>query len=122
MANGFSMPLRANASGGMAMATGEENNNKIIRIALADGDNDNAYQQNVTLDQALIFNLTDPAMRARAEGRIETIFAKFEADNRFKLLADTMEWSENSGEMKLNFRYLDLESDQEATFSQGFRS
>jgi len=122
MPKGFSIPVRANASGGIALSKGDANDAKIIRIALADGDNNNAFQQGVTVNQTVIFDLNDSSSRARVAGNIEDIFEKFEKDKRFKLLEDTMDWGENEGELLLEFKYLCLESDEERTFAHTFRT
>jgi len=122
MPTGLAVPMKANKAGGIARVTGDENDTKIIRIALTDGDNDNAFQQDFTLGQSMIFDLNDATLRARITMRVIRIFERFEKQNRFKLFADTMKWTENSKEqtLELEFRYLNLESDEPKTFAHTF--
>lgn len=121
MPKGFAIPVQVSAGGSISLSSGDENDMKIIRIALSDGDNENAYQQNVTLGNAHVFDLNDSSARSRISGKIETIFEKFEDQHRFKLLGETLEWIEKEGELKLNFSYLCLESDQVKNFSHIFK-
>jgi len=122
MPTGLAIPLKANKSGGIARVTGDDNDTKIIRIALTDGDNENAFQQDITLGQSMIFDLMDPTLRARISMRVVRIFERFERQQRFKLFADTMAWTENSKEqtLELEFKYLNIESDETKTFAHTF--
>lgn len=122
---GLKIPMQANSSGGFATVDGDDNDAKIIKLYLSDGDNENAFQQDITLGVDMIFDILDPLMRARIRNRIERIFDRLKAENRFDLLRNTFQWDETNaseGELILSFRYLNLESDEEKTYEQKFNS
>ena len=124
MAIGLKVPIGVNSSGGMARVSGDENNTKIIKLGLSDTDNENAFQQNLGIGTEMIFELNDERVTGLLEDKIDELFESFEVQKRFKLLDDTIEWSTNEAkqELFLKFRYMDLESDEEKTFSRNFRS
>ena len=95
MAVGLRVPIGVDSKGRAATVSGEENNQKIIRISLGDGDNENAYQQNLTLDQeSIIFAIEGSASKSAATAGIIKIFQTHETNNRFKLIENTIEWVE----------------------------
>lgn len=121
---GLKMPLQINSSGGFALSESDENDMKIIKLALMADDNENAYQQNIGLGQDMIFEANDSILRSRMNGRIRSIFRRFERAKRYKLLPSTVQWSQDpdTGELVLEFRFISLESDEERTFTQTFGS
>lgn len=123
MPKGLSVPMGVSPTGGMATVSGQDNNDKIIRLALGSGDNENAFQQDVCLGDDHVFDIADPAFRGHILNRIRKIFERFERQKRFKLLPETVEWSEGAEqETVLTFRYLDLESDETSEFTDSFRA
>lgn len=124
MARGLKVPVTANRSGGFAFSDGDDNDRKIIKLALGSDENENAFQQgeDVALGQGMIFDLSDPAVRARIRRRLFRLFDNFEAQNRFKLLKDTIKWTEDLGEQELilEFKYLSIESDEIKEFDKRF--
>lgn len=122
MAKGLAIPMRANPRGGFATVEGEANDQKIIHTALSDDDNENAFQQDIGLGQFMIFNVMDPGVRARIYQRLEQIFGRFQALARYKLLRSSIEWTEDSveQELTLQFRYVNLETDEEVEFRKTF--
>lgn len=122
MAKGLKIPLQANAQGGIATVEGDDNDLKIIELALSDGDNENAFQQEFTLGQGMIFDINDPIIQAGITRRLREIFSRFEAQKRFKLLRDTIKWKSDSTtqELTLTFRYLNIESDEVQTFEKKY--
>lgn len=125
MPKGLKVPMGANSSGGLATVDGDENDSKVIKLYLSDGDNENAFQQEITLGIDMIFDILDPLMRARIRNRIERIFEKLKVEKRFSLLRNTFQWDETNsdqGELILSFRYLNLESDEEKIYEQKFNS
>jgi hypothetical protein len=124
MTTGINMPFSVNASGGVSLVSRDDNDAKIIKIALADGDNDNAYQQDITLGTEHVYQLGDSRFRSRITAKLKQIFRGFQAEKRFKLLAGTIEWEDeeaDSGEQVLKFRYVNLESDEAKDFQQSFK-
>jgi hypothetical protein len=122
MPTGLKIPVGVDASGGMSLVSGEENDAKIIKISLSDDDNENAFQQDIALGLSMIFDINDVTLKARVLRRVRAIFADFLKLKRFKLLTDTIKWSEDTSEQELTleFRYLDLESDEERLYNRTF--
>jgi hypothetical protein len=124
MATGFSIPVQTNASGGMATSSGDEQDTNVLMLALASTDNDNAFQQDEALGEAMIFDINDPGARAPVLARLRKVFQRFERLKRFKLKEDTIRWIENEddGELILIFKYVALESDKIQDFSKTYTS
>lgn len=121
MATGLALPLRVGPTGRTMTSTGDEQADKIIRLALADGDNDNAFQQDATLGLSHIFDVRNPGSRAKVTARLLRIFDNFERLKRFQLERNTIRWSRGGpGEQVLTFKYRNLESDEVIDFSRTF--
>ena len=120
MATGVTLPVGVDVTGGLSLVSGDDNSIKIIKTALGDNDNDNAFQQDIGLGADIVFALDKPDSRAQIVRRLRVIFADFERQNRYRLLRDTVKFIEapGTGELTLEFRYLDLETDEPKTFSQ----
>lgn len=105
------------------MVTGDDNDEKIIRLALLDDSNDNAFQQNPGLGMGAIFGVNDSVTKAQIMAKMLSIFTKFEAQKRFRLRPDTVQWAAmpGSGELTLRFWYWNLETDDTRLFSQPYR-
>jgi len=102
------------------LCTGDDNDIKVIKAALNSGDNENAFQQNITLGEDMIFGMSDPLIRSRITVKIRQIFEVFYEQHRFKLLVDTIKWTDEAEVVNLTFRYLNLESDEEKEYSDTF--
>lgn len=122
MPRGLQLPVGVDGTGGTAMTDSEEENKKIIWCALSDCDNDNAFQQDLGIGSAMVFGMKDAGSRARILDRVTDIFRTFEALQRFRLKRETVKWRSREGEQILEFKYLDLESDEEQSFSRAFRT
>jgi hypothetical protein len=122
MTTGIALPFRVNSSGGIQLVDKDDNDQKIIKIALADGDNENAFQQDITLGKENVFQVGDPRFRSRVTAKLKSIFKSFQAEKRFKLLTNTIKWKEGQdfGEQVLEFKYVNLESDEEKDFQRAF--
>lgn len=116
MPTGLRMPVGVDGTGGAALASRDEQNHKIIKIALSDCDSENAFQD-IGLGNWMIFEIDAPEVQARALNFIRRIFRQFRAEQRYKLLERTIQFNKTTeGELDLEFKYLDIESDQESTF------
>ena len=124
MATGLKLPISVNTSGGMALSTDVENDNKIIKTGLSDDDNENAFQQGIGLGDKMIFEVNRPELRVTIANDVRLIFERFEAQNRYKLLPSTLKWTENSQDqtLVLEFRYVNLETDEVQDFSRTFEA
>ncbi len=124
MPRGLDVPIGVNKSGGLAFVEHDENDKKIIKLALGTGDSENAFQQGegLALGVDMIFDINDPTNRVRIRRLIINIFAEFEAANRFKLLPDSLEFGEDGATATLRLKYLNIESDEINEFETRFLS
>lgn len=111
--SGLSLPFAINSTGGLKTATGESNDIKIIMAALASHDSEHAFQQPTVAIEAAIFDPHDPTSQAMVRLRLETVFADFENQNRYSLIEESVEFSQDgAGGTFVYFKYHNLESDQ----------
>jgi len=125
MPTGLKVPFSINSSGGLNIVTGDENDQQTIMLYLASGDNENAFQQDITLGLDMIFKIDNELIRPKIINTIVEIFEKLERKKRFKLLKNTISWKSDetdSGESLLSFRYLNLESDETNIYEYKFNS
>ena len=125
MAKGLKIPVRANKRGGVETVEGDDQAQQIVSTGLGDGDSDNAFEQDLDdlgMGSGMIFDASDPSFRARVLRRLFAIFKRWEAEERFKLVRDSIEWSEDEGkgDTFLDFRYINLESDKPKDFRKTF--
>ena len=91
-------------------------------VVSSSGHNENAFQQDIALGDDMVFDLSDPAVKARILRRLYRIFEDFVRLKRYKLKRDTVKFTEDSLNQVLNleFKYINLESDEERAFSRKF--
>lgn len=118
---GLALPIRASSGGGFFTSTGDQAGFERIATALGDDENRNAFRQDSGLGLAMIFDASDPGIRARIRAKLTTVFDGFEREKRYRLLPETIEWIEGSGELELKFTYHDLESDELKAFSKKYK-
>lgn len=119
MATGLKLPVGVDGSGGAAVLSGDAEDAKILSVALGDDDNDNAFQQDIGLGSFMIFEMPGDRTNALVRQRIQSIFRDFRAAQRFRLVSESIEFKEEAeqGESSIEFKYINLESDEEKTFS-----
>lgn len=122
MPKGLKIPVQVDRTGRTAMIESDELNHQLIAISLTDDENENAFQQQIGLGEAMIFGQDTPALRAQILRRLFTIFLDFETRKTFQLVRETIEWSKDTenGDLILKFYYIDLESDQPQFFKKAF--
>jgi hypothetical protein len=122
MPTGLAMPVGVGPDGGARLARGDENDDKVIRLALGDDANENAFQQNVGVGADMVFGQSDELLQASIMRRIGEVFKRFEAQKRYVVQRETILWSRDSEtqELILQFKYLSLESEREQTFRESF--
>jgi hypothetical protein len=121
MARGLAVPVGVTASGGSRTVEGDAQAEKIIALALADNDNTNAFQQNIGLGVRDVFDVANRGTRARVLARVVEIFAAFEKEKLFKLVRGSVAWKKGeTGDQVLEFKYINLESDEVRAFSRTF--
>lgn len=118
MPKGFSIPVKVNQNGGIALSDSDENDAKTIKLALGADDNENAFQQNIGLGEGMVFSISDTTSRAKIVRRLIEIFRRFQAQQRFILRENTIRWEQDSNNQVsiLSFKYVQIESDQEKEF------
>lgn len=121
---GLKLPLQLSSTGGFALVDSDENDFKIIKMALMSDENENAFQQDIGFGSGMIFGLNDSVLRSRLNSKLRIIFRRFETQKRYKLLPSTVKWTQdlNNQEFVLEFRFISLESDEERTFTNSFSS
>jgi inorganic pyrophosphatase len=122
MPTGLRIPIGATPSGGLALTDGEENDRKIIIAALGSDENENAFQQGIGLGADMIFDFSDVTVRARIIRKVVEIFRRFEAQKRYRLRQDAVNWAEDAENQEtiLSFKYVNLEQDDERLFRQAY--
>ena len=122
MPTGLALPIGVSASGGVKLVDGDDNDKKIIALALGSDDNENAFQQDIGLGIDMIFGISDPGIRGRIINRLKAIFRNFQAQQRFSLFTASIKFTEDSKtqELILEFKYLNLESDEIKDFRRQF--
>ena len=124
MPKGLRIPVGVGPNGGAALVSGDSNDSKIIKVSLGSDENENAFQQDISLGLGMVFDLNDPTMRAKILRRVYKIFEEFRVQKRFRLKKETIKWSEDSAtqELIIEFKYVNLESDEEVLFRRSFTS
>jgi len=122
MATGLAMPVGVGVDGGARLSSGDENDDKVIRLALGDDANEHAFQQNIGVGADMVFDVSDELLQASIIRRVNEVFKRFEAQKRYMLRRNTIRWSQDSQtqELILEFKYVALESDREQTFRESF--
>ncbi|KKM82805.1 hypothetical protein LCGC14_1315800 [marine sediment metagenome] len=118
MPEGFGLPVGVDGTGGVAVLDGVAQDDKIVRMALADNSSNNAFQQGIGFGIFPVFSIDDAETRIGILQRVREIFRAFVAEERFKLREETLKFTnDKQGELVLEFKYLSLRADQERTFS-----
>jgi hypothetical protein len=121
VSKGIAVPVRVNALGGVQTTEKDDDADKTIRLALSDNDNENAFQQGIGLGSDAVFAIRNPGFRAKVLARLLRIFAAFEKEKLFRIVRTSIAWSRGGeGEQILEFKYINLETDQPATFTRTF--
>lgn len=118
---GLRIPLGVDASGRGALVADRAQDEKIIKLALSGNDNNNAFQLDPGLGDEMVFDPSDAMVRGRILLKLRQGFAEFERQHRFKLLENTIKWSDGQpGELVLDFQYHNLETDDILDYSHSF--
>lgn len=121
MATGLDLPVRVDATGRTVRAFGDTQAQKIIMLALGDDENENAFQQDVSLGTGQVFSISDPTFRARTLSKLHRIFARFQQRKKFSLVQGSVKWTKGKpGETVLEFDYINLETDEREHFARKF--
>lgn len=123
MSSGLRIPVGVNRQGGTSTVEGDDQADKIIRLALSDNDSDNAFQQGIGLGSAAIFSLRNPSFRSLVSVKLTEIFEAFERARLFKLVRTSLRFEAGGpGEQIVRFDFINLESDEVQSFSKSFKA
>lgn len=124
MAKGIQIPVKVNAYGGTSVVEGDSYADQVLRIGLSGHSNMNAFQQDTGLGEGMIFGLDSTSTKASVLRRLYAIFEEWEAQRLYKLMAETIKWVSDSsvGDLILEFKYINLETDQVKSFEKRFLS
>ena len=122
MARGLDIPVGVDARGGSRVVDTDLNDRKVIKTAMSDCDSENAYQADIGLGSFPVFKNDTVEFRSLVLRRIQSIFADFERNHKYKLRRNTINWVESpdTGNLELQFKYFSIESDEEFSFRETF--
>lgn len=120
MPKGLKIPVGVDNRGRAAIEKNESKNTmKILTLALQQGGDNNAFQL-LGIDDRLIFGIKTAAFRGKATQAVKRIVSKFpeliRIDESTISFDDTVE-----GELTILFKYIDLLTNKEQEFRQGFK-
>jgi len=119
MPTGLKIPVGVDNRGRAAVETNQsKNTQKILTLAFSQGGDDNAFQL-LGIDDRLIFSIKSASFRGKATQAVRRIVSKFpeliRIDEATISFDDTIE-----GELTMSFKYIDLLTNKEEEFKQGF--
>lgn len=116
MARGLAIPVRVH-NGKAVLVDGAEQMRKIVALGMGDGENANPFNADAGLEVPL-FAPDGTASRALVRRGIDRHFARWQADDRAQL--DSVTFAGNRGEVHVEVRYVDLETDEPQEVSGGY--
>jgi len=133
MATGLRIPIQVNDAGGASRDSKDSQLSKLIGQALADGDNDNAFQEGeIGIQDPPVFAINDRASLGKMRLVAQKVMKRFEAEERAKLKGikiftlnnqdpnDPAPVKLKEGEAILSIEYINLETQQPSTFIKKF--
>lgn len=120
---GLALPIRPGPNGRTVVDESDAHAEKILVIALSDGDNRNAFQQNIALGADHVFAVSSSATEGAIRRRLRAVFAELETALLYRLVEESITFTSiaNTGDLLLVFRYINLESDEEKSFQHTIR-
>lgn len=120
MATGFSIPVKANVSGGVQISQSGRQIDKLIRLALAEGDDDNPFQD-LGMRPRAIYQSPGPIAFADIKIEIERLLRKFKDSIAISPSGPvTVFKAEDDNEVGVSFTYIDLETNEPREFVNFF--
>jgi|GEM_PF-5995390 len=121
---GLSVPVYVNKGGGAQMQKEENQLDKLVVLALQEGEDDNPFQE-LGLDPRIIYRVNDDAAKFDARDDIENILKSFK--NRLELGPDgvVINKEDNTqqteeGELHVSFEYINLDVNEAKEFAAPF--
>lgn len=120
MATGLAVPVRVGANGGSVTVSDDDYAKQTLEIGLSGHYNANAFQQDTGLGEGMIFGLDDVSLRAAILRRLYDLFDVWESQRLFRLMRETIKWAAAAGQLFLEFKYVNLETDKIEDFKKLF--
>lgn len=119
MPTGLKIPVGVDNRGRAAVETNQsKNTQKILTLAFQQGGDDNPFQQ-LGIDDRLIFSIKSASFRGKATQAVRRILSKF--PELVRIVESTIAFDDTvEGELTMSFKYIDLLTNTEEEFSQGF--
>lgn len=116
MAKGLAVPVRPGKNGGAVIVSGSEQNRKILSLAIAPGEDNNAFQD-LGFSEGIVFANPDSPTKAIVQNAIQKIVAKY--PDRFKILnPDSIQIVTGAGgDTTISFSYRELDSGENKTYT-----
>jgi len=111
---GISLPVRANARGGITLADAEAYIDEVVLRACSPNYSDNPFDA-LPLPEDIVFAINDPALKMRAIADIRRAFLYLERIGFARLASDEsikFETGEVEGEATLQVRYINLQTQE----------
>jgi hypothetical protein len=121
MPKGLAMPLGISKSGGAKVEKEESQLDKLVILALEEGEDDNPFQE-LGLPPRVVYRVNDTSSLFDVKSEIEDLL-KRSFQGRLKLVSEgvVIEESKNDtnkeGERNVSFEYINLDVNQEREFS-----
>lgn len=114
--------MGVNLRGGSAAVEGDEYAKQVLATGLSGHDNANAFEQDSGLGEGMIFGTNSTSLKASVLRRLYAMFDSWEAERLYRLMRETVAWSTEGGDLVLEFKFVNLETDVVESFKKKFLS
>lgn len=114
---GLDVPLKVNKSGGFATVSGDDQNKKIIMLAVDYCPSENPFNTDVGIEHP-IFGINDVSLQSRSLIRIKEVFRNFQNQNRMKYKSS--KFSSVNEELVVDIDYIDMQTDRPESVRKTF--
>lgn len=123
MTTGLSIPMQVNKGGGAKIEPENTQLDKLVVLALQEGDDDNPFQD-LGLSPSIIYRVNDDAAKFDAKDEIETVLKSFEGRLKIHDGVKIAEAENNpqteEGELHVSFEYINLDVNEAREFAAPF--
>jgi len=122
---GISVPIRPNPRGGLALVKGDDYIREIVLRAVSPNYSEHPFEV-LFMEEATVFAVDSPAMRAQAVDSISKVFAYLEGRGIARLqngASGSVSFSSTpgTGELTITIEYLDLKTQDPAVVTRTLR-
>jgi len=124
MPTGLSVPLTVNKGGGARVEPEETQLDKLVVLALQEGDDDNPFQ-NLGLNPSILYRVNDDGAKFDAREEITNILKTFRGRLKISDAGVVIRDSDNTpqteeGELHVSFQYINLDINEIKEFAAPF--